>query len=140
MYNTNGKIIATSLYNYALPFIRYDTGDNGTQILGDNNSRKKLIDLRGRTTDYITINDKTISSPVLTVLMGKIDAIKYQIIQKKNQSLEIRILKGKGYHLEQEKYIIESLTSNIDKGLEINFIYTDDFIKSANKHKFIIKE
>ncbi len=140
VFNTNGKIIATSLYNYAFPFIRYDTGDNGSQILGNNGSRKKLIDLRGRTTDFITINNKTIGSPVLTVLMGKIDAIKYQIIQKKDQSLEIRILKGKDYSPNQEDFIKESLTSNVSNDLKIDFIYTDVFIKSNNKHKFIIKE
>ena len=142
IFNDNGKIIATSLYNYAFPFIRYDTGDNGTQILNPNSKdkRKILTNLRGRTTDFIVINDKTIGSPVLTILMGKIDAIKYQIIQKKDQSLEIRVLKGKDYNKEQENFIIESLTSNIGKDLKIDFIYTDVFIKSDNKHKFIIRE
>lgn len=142
IFNTNGKIIATSLYNYAFPFIRYDTGDNGTQILNPNsiNKRKTLTNLRGRTTDFIVIGDKTIGSPVLTVLMGKIDAIKYQIIQKKNQSLEIRVLKGKNYNKEQESFIKKSLSSNIGRDLNIIFVYTNHFIKSNNKHKFIIKE
>lgn len=142
LYNTNGKIIATSLYNYAFPFIRYDTGDNGTQILNpySKNKRKILTNLRGRTTDYIVIGDKTIGSPILTVLMGKIDAIKYQIIQKKNQSLEIRILKGTNYSIQQENFIKKSLQSKLKKDLEIKFIYTEDFIKSNNKHKFIIRE
>jgi len=142
LYNTNGKIIATSLYNYAFPFIRYDTGDNGTQIFNpeSKNKRKILINLRGRTTDYIKINNKTIGSPVLTVLMGKVDAIKYQIIQKKNETLEIRILKGNNYSTDQENFIKESLRSNTSLDLKINFIYTDKFIKSNNKHKFIIRE
>ena len=142
IFNVNGKIVATSLYNYAFPFIRYDTGDNGTQILNPQSSEKRkiLTNLRGRTTDFIVIGNKTIGSPVLTVLMGKIDAIKYQIIQKKDQSLEIRILKGKDYSKDQEDFIKKSLTSNIDKNLKLNFIYTDVFIKSNNKHKFIIKE
>lgn len=140
LYNANGKIIATSLYNYAFPFIRYDTGDNGTQVLNPDNKRKTLTNLRGRTTDFIKIANKTIGSPVLTVLMGKIDAIKYQIIQKKDESLEIRILKGKGFDEKQENFIRESLTSNLNSNIKIDFIYTDVFVKSNNKHKFIIKE
>lgn len=138
-HNSNGRIIATSLYNYAFPFIRYDTGDNGNQVATRNN-RNILTKLSGRSTDYIVFAGKTIGSPVLTVLMGKIDAIKYQIIQKKDQSLEIRILKGDHYDLKQELFILESLKSNIDNNLEISIIYTDQFIKSQNKHKFIIKE
>ena len=138
-FNKNGKIIATSLYNYAFPFIRYDTGDYGTQVKEDN-LRKKLINLRGRATDYIILNGKTIGSPVLTVLMGKIDAIKYQIVQKKDSSLEIRILKGKNFDHSQENFIKKSLISNIGGNINIIFRYTHDFIPSENKHKFIIRE
>ena len=137
--NEKGRIIATALYNYDFPFIRYDTGDIGCQI-DQGSKRKKLIDLGGRVTDFITLNGKIIGSPVLTILMGKINAIKYQIIQKKNGSLEIRILKGQNYNIEQENYIRESLTSNVGENINLNFIYTSEFIASKNKHKFIIKE
>ncbi len=137
--NKKGRIIATSLFNYSFPFIRYDTGDIGTQIK-QGEKRKKLIDLGGRITDFIVLKGKTIGSPVLTILMGKVDAVKYQVIQKKNGSLEIRILKGLHFQQEQEDYIKKSLTSNIGKDIDIQFIYTDKFIASKNKHKFIIKE
>ena len=137
--NQKGRILATSLYNYSFPFIRYDSGDVGSQIEQSNN-RKKLINLGGRITDYIILNDKVIGSPILTILMGKVDAIKYQIIQKLNGSLEIRIIKGAKYDMKQELFISNSLNSNLGGNIEINFIYTDQFIQSKNKHKFIIKE
>ncbi|GGI56284.1 phenylacetate--CoA ligase family protein [Winogradskyella haliclonae] len=140
VFNKNGRIIATSLYNYAFPFIRYDTGDYATQIKSKTNSRHVLTDLKGRTTDYIKLNGKTVGSPVFTVLMGKIDVLKYQIIQKKNQSLEIRLLKGASYNKEQESFILKSIKSNLGDSVPINIIHTDEFINSKNKHKFIIRE
>ncbi|WP_296378211.1 hypothetical protein [Winogradskyella sp.] len=139
-FNKNGRIIATSLYNYAFPFIRYDTGDYATQIKSKTKSRHILTDLKGRTTDYIVLNGKTVGSPVFTVLMGKIDVLKYQIIQKKNQSLEIRLLKGTSYNNEQENFILKSIKSNLGESVLINIIHTDKFVNSKNKHKFIIRE
>jgi len=139
-FNKNGRIIATSLHNYAFPFIRYDTGDYATQLKGNGDSRHILTDLKGRTTDYIKLNGKTVGSPVFTVLMGKIDVLKYQIIQKKSQSLEIRLLKGASYNKDQEDFILKSIKSNLGDSVPINIIHTDEFVNSKNKHKFIIRE
>ena len=140
VFDKTGRIVATSLYNYAFPFIRYDTGDYGTQRISNTNQQRKILtDLKGRTTDYITINGKTIGSPVLTILMGKTDVLKYQIIQKKDSTLQIRVLKGDNYSKIDEDFIKESLTSNLGD-VSIDIVYTSDFIFSDNKHKFIIRE
>ncbi|WP_299186427.1 hypothetical protein [uncultured Aquimarina sp.] len=138
--NVEGRIIATSLYNYAFPFIRYDTGDLGVQNYDKSLERKKLTSLLGRKTDYLEINGKSIGSPVLTILMGTTDVIKYQIIQKRDDSLELRILKGEKYDISQEKFIRDSLKSNLGEAVKIEIIYTKDFIQSKNKHKFIFRE
>ena len=136
----NGKILATSLYNYALPFIRYDTGDLG--IISPSKCScgrktpliKKII---GRTTDFLKLNDVAIGSPVLTILMGKFDIEQYQIIQNSPCSIICKIVKGKTYRKEDEEFIIKSFYSHVD----IKFDYVDSILPTkASKYKFIIKK
>jgi phenylacetate-CoA ligase len=143
LINKQGNIIATSLYNYDFPFIRYDVGDMGAvtdKFCNINSPRLVLEQLGGRTTDYIKINGKTIGSPVLTVLMSGIDANRYQFIQTQEDTLEIRIEKGKNYTAEQEMFIRKSIMSNIEGSFNIIFDYSCNFYNSDNKHKFIINE
>lgn len=142
VFNENGRIIATSLYNFSMPFIRYDTGDFGIQIKSEGRkySRHRLVNLGGRTTDYISLNGKVIGSPVLTVLMGKLDVLRYQIVQKKNNQIQFLIEPGNSYTKESEAFIRKSFKDNLGDDSLLSFIYTNNFLKSENKHKFIIKE
>ena len=56
-----GRIILTSLYNKAMPFIRYEIGDIGS-INNLNKSRKKVISkLQGRINDNIILPSGKIS-------------------------------------------------------------------------------
>jgi len=139
--NQEGRILATSLFNYDFPFIRYDTGDLG--VVSDEyllNGGKRLIlkALLGRATDFLEVNEKKIGSPALTVIMGKTDAHKYQIIQR-GDLLRILIDRGDTFDDRQEQFIRSSLESYLGK-VKLSFEYTDQFVQSNNKHKFIIKE
>jgi len=137
-----GKIIATSLQNFHMPFLRYDTGDLGIitdEYIKNGGNRYLLKNLLGRVTDYLELNSIKIGSPVLTVLMGKINAKQYQLIQKNNHTLEIRIDKDKFYSLKDEKFIQESIEGHVGN-CDIKFIYGNKFLESENKHKFIIRD
>jgi phenylacetate-CoA ligase len=74
IFDRPGKILATSLFNYALPFIRYDTGDLGIlSSEGCSCGRETFLlkEIIGPTTGSLLINGVSIGSPILTVLMGK---------------------------------------------------------------------
>jgi phenylacetate-CoA ligase len=136
----SGKIVATALYNFSFPFIRYDSGDIGTvtsKFCTKDYPRLVLTELLGRTTDYIELNGKVIGSPVLTVLMADIDVLKYQFIQRDSSNLELRIHRSDSYSQEQEDFIIKSIRSNLGEGFNFEIIYTTEFIESENKHKLI---
>lgn len=137
-----GKIIATSLYNFHMPFIRYDTGDIGIisdEYLKLGGNRMVLKSLLGRANDFIEINNKRIGTPVLTVLMGKVNAVRYQFIQTSDNSIEIIIEKGELYSKKDEKFIVDSLQKHVGE-CNINLVYGNNFIDSENKHKFIIRD
>ena len=138
-----GKILATSLYNYALPFIRYDTGDLG--IISESGCRcgretLLLKEIGGRVTDFLQINNTIIGSPVLTVLMGKFDIDQYQIIQEDHESITCMIVKGRTYKVKDEEFIRNSFYSHVGK-INIKFNYVESFPKAkVDKHKFIINK
>ena len=138
-----GSIVATSLYNFAMPFIRYDTGDSGlidTSACSCGSKRPLLKSLYGRVTDYLKLNGKTIGSPVLTILMGKVDFENYQIIQKNFNEIDIKYIKDPPLSDLDESFIKKSFAEHAGV-IRINF----KKIKPAellveNKHKFIINE
>lgn len=139
---TEGKLLATALHNTDTVFIRYDTGDLG--VVSDRkckcgDTRKLLSSLQGRKTDSLTVNGKIIGSPVLTVLMGKVDVELYQIVQESENTLKLIIKKGTSYSLKDEEFITNSLMSHLGE-INIFFDYTSGFkMASSGKHKFIVK-
>ncbi|MDH5424078.1 MAG: phenylacetate--CoA ligase family protein [Gammaproteobacteria bacterium] len=141
--NEEGLILATSLHNTSFPFIRYDTNDIG--VVSDSKCKcgcqKTLLkSLKGRVTDSLRLNGSLISSPVLTVLMGSLDILNYQIIQFDERTLEVRLEKGAGFTSEDEDFIKASFESHVGK-LHIVFNYTSCFDSVGDvKHKFIINK
>lgn len=136
-----GKILATSLYNYAFPFIRYDTGDIGIMIRSKCSCGRELPllkELVGRMTDVLDVKGRKIGSPVLATLFGKFDIEQYQIIQESNESLTCRIVKGPMYSKDDEEFIRKSLISHLGP-VDIVFEYVSSIVpEGGNKHKFII--
>jgi len=136
-----GRILATSLYNYAFPFIRYDTGDIGTiAALKCRCGRQTplLVNVLGRTTETLEINGRVIGSPVLTVLFGKCDIEQYQIVQESERCITCRIVKGEDYSEADERLIRESLRSHIGEA-EIAFEYMTMLTPiDGSKHRFVV--
>ena len=136
-----GRILATSLYNYAFPFIRYDRGDIGVITRSTCSCGRELLllkELVGRTTDVLTVKGRKVGSPVLTVLFGKFDIEQYQIIQERDESLICRIVKGPMYSQDDEDFTRRSLVSHLGP-VDIAFEYVSSIEPHrGNKHKFIV--
>ncbi len=142
IYEKEGRVIATSLNEYAMPLLRYDTGDLGVlskERCSCGCDRPLLKELKGRVTDTLKFNDNFIGSPVIATLMGKINAKQYQFIQLSKNKLLIKIIKGDNHSKKDEDFIKQSLFSNVGQ-IDIEFEYVDNFnVSSGKKHKFIIK-
>ncbi len=96
IFGQPGRILATSLHNTVFPFIRYETGDLGVMAPSScacGRQMPLLTELMGRTTDVLEVNGRSVGSPVLTVLMGKLDVEQYQIVQTPGDSLVFRIVR-----------------------------------------------
>lgn len=144
VFGTQGRIVATSLYNYAMPFIRYDTGDLGhidvSSACACGIKRPLLKQVYGRTTDYLKLNNRIIGSPVLTVLMGKVDLENYQITQIDSNTIDIRYIKKTQIDSNDKNLIHKSFSEHVGL-VNINFIkVSPDQLIAENKHKFIIND
>lgn len=138
-----GRILATSLLNKATPFVRYDTGDIG--VISSKKCRcgspyPLLESLKGRDTDALVVNGSIIGSPVLTVLMAGIPALRYQFVLNESGSLIINIEKCADYSQKDEDFIRESLYSQVGP-FEMMFQYGEEFFYNVDggKHRFIVK-
>lgn len=137
-----GHIVATSYTNFGTRFIRYDTGDLGILDMEPcpcGSPYPILKELIGRTTDTIRINGRSVGSPVLTVLMNDVNAIKYQFIQNSSTELTLIIQPNKKYSNEDEGFIRKSLFSHLGI-FNLNFCYdSKQFIYTeADKHNVVV--
>ena len=137
---TSGKIVVTSLYNKAHPFIRYEIGDIG--ILDEKSTWKKplLKQLIGRTND-IAILPSGKKSPGLTfyyvtksIIEDDGNVKEFVIKQTKLDSFEIDYVSEKALSTTQ----IDEIQKAIDLYLEPNlkFTYTrKEFLTRSNRGK-----
>lgn len=109
---TSGRIVITSLYNKALPFIRYDIGDSG--VLDEKSTFKKPIlkTLIGRTNDIATLPSGKVV-PGLTfyyvtksIMEDSGNVKEFVITQTKKDTFEIEYVSEKPL-TEKEKIEIE---------------------------------
>jgi len=142
-----GKILATSLYNYALPFIRYDTGDEGMISHLKCTCGRKMALLKGflgRTNDALKLRGVIVSDPGYGDMLGNFDIEQFQIIQEGSNSITFRIIKGKTYKKEDEKSIEKHMGDLLRKQVgkvNIKFDYVNSIpITKAGKYKFIINK
>ena len=91
-----GRIIATGLHPYAMPFIRYDTEDVG--ILGREGcpcgrALPLLEKLEGRCNDFISLPDGSLLPTRFTVLLRSLKGLRhYRIVQEKIDELIVYLV------------------------------------------------
>lgn len=126
-HGQEGRIVITSLYNRAHPFIRYDIGDTGT--LAEESTLKKPIlkKLLGRTNDVAVLPSGKVV-PGLTfyyVTKSAIEnngSIKEFIVQQTEPSVfRIIYVSEKELNDEKKQKIEAALATYLEEGLEVSF-------------------
>jgi phenylacetate-CoA ligase len=141
-----GDIIATSLHNFAMPFIRYQTGDMG-HIIEDKCScgreSKLLKEVLGRSVDIlITPEGKSVHGWFFLYIMWQhCHGIKeYQVIQKQLDKITIKLVIDEQFDDKQlEK--IKTIVNEKSNSWILDFQFVDKIERTkAGKCKFIISE
>lgn len=138
-----GRIIATSLMNYAMPLIRYDTNDIGItddQPCSCGRPHPLLKEICGRSGDFLfTPEGRAVHSLLFAYVFDELPWVKeYQVVQERLDRITIRVIPDRGFDerkLENARALIQkqSDTWNVD------FAVVDHIEKTqSGKYKYII--
>ena len=135
-----GRIVVTDLYNYAMPIIRYDTGDMG--VMETRGNAKTLTRVDGRRIDFvITTSGKLLSPHVLlnSVRSSFEEIVQYQLIKNGRLDYVMKLnLRGKDFPRESE---FEQMlkTRMLGEDANVKFEYVDEIPTLASgKRKFVV--
>ncbi|MCM1140629.1 MAG: hypothetical protein NC453_18820 [Muribaculum sp.] len=136
-----GRIVVTDLYNYAMPFIRYDTGDLGA-IRRRDDGKLVLSSVEGRKTDVILdVNGNPVSSHIITNTLWSFNEIsQFQFIQKTATEYVFRLnMNGKQFGREAE--LAKAIKNYLGDSASISFEYVNEIpVLNSGKRRFVINE
>ncbi|MBP8066768.1 MAG: phenylacetate--CoA ligase family protein, partial [Flavobacterium sp.] len=146
-HGTEGRIVITSLYNKAHPFIRYDIGDVG--ILDEKSTFKKPIlkKLIGRTNDVALLPSGK-KAPGLTfyyvtksIIEDDGNVKEFIIRQTKIDTFEIDYVSEKELTTEQINGIQKAIDQYLEPGLQFSYHRKNSLLRNARgKLKQFISE
>ncbi len=141
-----GDILATSLNNYAMLFIRYQTGDMGHIIedsCGCGRESKLLKEVVGRQQDMLqTPEGKYVHGAFFnSYLFGNINGvIEFQVIQKSLEKIVIKLVLSEDFDEKQLESMLSIVKSKSQKW-DVEFKLVDHIERTkAGKYKFIVSE
>lgn len=140
-----GEIVATSLYNYAMPFIRYRVGDLGVpsdEICSCGRELALIKRLEGRASDYvITPDGKRIHPHFFLYLFWDQDWLAhYQVRQSKLEEVIILLHKRREPTKEERKRMLAILRDKLgDGGFKIQYVDRIEPLPSGKRISIISK-
>ncbi|MHA7744963.1 hypothetical protein [Priestia aryabhattai] len=138
-----GRIVITDLYNYAMPMIRYDTGDIGSITLLDRDGvqKKAIVNFGGRKIDvvYDSYGNRLSPHTITNNFWSFPEIQQYQFIQETNTQYTIKINVDGLFKREQElkTLLLKLLGSEADITIQrVNEIP----VMASGKRKYVINK
>jgi len=135
-----GRIVITDLFNYAMPLIRYDTGDVAKLNICDN-GKIEFEQIEGRKMDLVYDTQGNILSAwvVYKIIYKYYKLIKqYQFIQQTKKDYEIKLnLQGDKFDFEKE--LIEEVKIDFGNDANVYITYTNEIplLASGKRRKVV---
>src|SRR6218665_467231 len=132
-----GRIVVTDLYNFAMPLIRYDTGDFGIRI--QKGTKIFLKSVEGRKLDLLyDTGGQMVSSYIMYKNMWQYTEIEqYQLIQTHLKSYEFKINCPSGF--KKEEQLVSEFKTYLAQDADFKVVYVDEIplLDSGNRRKTV---
>lgn len=136
-----GRVVVTDLYNYAMPMIRYDTGDIGAYDIVEYNGvpRRAITQFGGRRRDiiYCTNGNRISSAAISTALWSYQDVQQFQFIQRGVKEYTIKLNCREAFTREED--LIKHIRLLLGKDAEVTVEYVSEIpvLKSGKRQAVV---
>lgn len=140
-----GELVITSLFNYAMPIIRYRNGDTASLGLSADGGRQKILTLQGRVMDQLLTSEGVLSGSVLpthVVLKSGVDVLKYQVVQTRAGQLAFHYeTRGDRTIAARDRALLtEVFKRHLGASTEVQFVKGEFELSPAGKHRLVINK
>lgn len=142
--NNIGKLLVTDTFNFAMPLINYELGDE-VEINNDFNTNfngQFFNKIYGRTSDVIRLkNGNILTGPGFTILFKDLPVESYSIEQINDDVIVCKIKKMHDFENKHETLIIDTISRFAGEGIsiKINYVEEGEILKNGKKKYFIVK-
>jgi phenylacetate-CoA ligase len=135
-------IVGTSLVNYAMPFIRYDTGDVcGTPLGSCPCGRWGLVlsQIDGRREDYVLLRDGRMLGRLDHIFKDAVNILEAQIVQKEPGEAVVRIVPHQNWTQQDARSLRDEFRKRAGPHLDVTFEYCEKLERTATgKLRFVV--
>jgi phenylacetate-CoA ligase len=122
----SGKLIGTSYYNYSMPLIRYEIGDqvktDGNQSYSCGRPFRVVKEILGKSCDYIQTADGRILGAVMSHSIDNAKGVVCsQIIQEEIESLKVKIITDNKFDEKSQNELEKGLRKRLGNEMKIQF-------------------
>lgn len=135
-----GRIVVTDLFNYAMPMIRYDTGDVGVMMPpgpGDQNQYLSVVEGRKLDLLYDTKGELVSSYIVYKNMWQYTEINQYQLIQEGAREYTFKINAEKGFNREEQLISEFKVYLGDDALFAIEYVSEIPLLASGKRKKII---
>lgn len=138
------EIVGTTLHNKTMPLVRYNMHDLveiSPESCSCKDGGRNIVKIHGRSGGYIELPDRKLSeTPLAYLFKGLENVMEAQVIQKKDKSIIIRVVRDIKFDGENEKVLINNISSIIPWEL-CTLEYVDRIERDAGgKFRYVINE
>ena len=130
----SGRIIITDLYNFNMPFIRYDTGDRGsiTEAACQCGVKLPRLFLDGRDSVFLTFPDRDVHQFELdeAIIHLHADVVQFQFVKKSDTEVRIRIIPGPSFSSISADDIIRAVQAIVGEPVKLHVDLVQEIMRS----------
>lgn len=132
------EIVGSSLSNYAMPLLRYKTGD--TAVTTTDKAGRIVSSIDGRLEDYVTLPNGAKVGRLDHIFKDLTNIKEAQIIQKTGNKIQVNVVKGNQYSSQDGNRLREEINLRL-VGLQIEIVHVDSIPRTASgKLRFVVSE